>query len=86
MVRYIVEPKMCRQHDKRAGCHSQRRGRLVLDDSFRCHGGGANKGSVLPILADMYNVELENVMALGDQDNDAPMLSMAGVWRGHGRR
>lgn len=39
---------------------------------------GANKGSVLPILADMYNVGLENVMALGDQDNDAPMLSMAG--------
>lgn len=40
---------------------------------------GANKGSVLPILADMYNVGLENVMALGDQDNDAPMLSMAGL-------
>ncbi|MFR6344444.1 MAG: Cof-type HAD-IIB family hydrolase [Christensenellales bacterium] len=40
---------------------------------------GANKGAALPILADMYNIGLENVMALGDQDNDAPMLSMAGL-------
>ncbi|MFR4008886.1 MAG: HAD family hydrolase [Christensenellales bacterium] len=30
---------------------------------------GANKGAALPILADMYNIGLENVMALGDQDN-----------------
>ena len=50
--------------------------------SYRLHldvmANGANKGSLLPLLADMCGAKVENVMALGDQDNDAPMLEMAG--------
>ena len=79
MVRYIVEPKnvpssMIKELDAIPSVEIAWSWTIHLDVMAE----GANKGSVLPILADMYNVELENVMALGDQDNDAPMLSMAG--------
>ena len=79
MVRYIADPKnvppaMMKELDALPGVEIAWSWTIHLDVMAE----GANKGSVLPILADMYNVGLENVMALGDQDNDAPMLSMAG--------
>lgn len=80
MVRYIGEPKdvpreMMKELDAIPSVEIAWSWKIHLDVMAE----GANKGSVLPILADMYNIDLENVMALGDQDNDAPMLSMAGL-------
>jgi hydroxymethylpyrimidine pyrophosphatase-like HAD family hydrolase len=39
----------------------------------------ANKGAALAWLADTYGLPRERVMAVGDQDNDAPMIAWAGV-------
>lgn len=38
-----------------------------------------NKGKGLQVLADAYNVNLNDVVAFGDAANDIPMLSMAGL-------
>ncbi|MDR1508732.1 MAG: Cof-type HAD-IIB family hydrolase [Synergistaceae bacterium] len=39
----------------------------------------ASKGKCLRKLADILGVSMENVMALGDGDNDAEMIKMAGI-------
>jgi Cof subfamily protein (haloacid dehalogenase superfamily) len=39
----------------------------------------ASKGKCLRKLADILGVDMENVMAIGDGDNDAEMIKMAGV-------
>jgi len=40
---------------------------------------GINKGSAVRFLADYYGVKQENVMCIGDNRNDIPMVSWAGV-------
>lgn len=40
---------------------------------------GVNKGTALTALAASLSIPMEQVMALGDNDNDVPMLSVAGV-------
>lgn len=56
---------------------------IELARSYKYHidimAEGAGKGSVLPILADIYGISMDNIMALGDQLNDASMLEMAGL-------
>ncbi|WP_125707596.1 Cof-type HAD-IIB family hydrolase [Companilactobacillus zhongbaensis] len=37
-----------------------------------------NKGSALKMLTKKLNIDLENVIAIGDRDNDIPMLKLAG--------
>ncbi|MCZ0890914.1 Cof-type HAD-IIB family hydrolase [Ligilactobacillus saerimneri] len=39
----------------------------------------ANKGHALATFADSLNIPLDNVMAVGDNNNDVPMLKVAGV-------
>ena len=39
---------------------------------------GVNKGTALTKLADMLNIGMEDVMAIGDNENDLPMLEVAG--------
>jgi hydroxymethylpyrimidine pyrophosphatase-like HAD family hydrolase len=39
----------------------------------------AGKGKCLRRLADILDVDMETVMALGDGDNDAEMIKMAGI-------
>ncbi len=39
----------------------------------------ANKGAALAWLARHFGIPREQVMAVGDQDNDAPMIAWAGV-------
>lgn len=39
---------------------------------------GVSKGSALKILADSMNVDLRNVMAIGDSEGDLPMLELVG--------
>lgn len=79
LVRYIAEPDHVPQQmlDE---LNAMRQ--VEVTWSYRLHldvmANGANKGSLLPLLADMCGAKVENVMALGDQDNDAPMLEMAG--------
>ena len=40
---------------------------------------GVNKRSGVEMLAAMYGISMENVMTLGDYENDVPMLSAAGL-------
>ncbi len=40
---------------------------------------GVSKGSMLPYIAEYFNVEVKNIMAIGDQDNDVSMLQSAGL-------
>lgn len=40
---------------------------------------GVNKGRALACLAEILNVPQSAVMAIGDQDNDAPMIAWAGL-------
>ena len=40
---------------------------------------GVNKGSALSALAQMLDIPMTQVMAIGDNDNDIPMLSAAGI-------
>ena len=40
---------------------------------------GADKGRCLKVLADTLGVPMENVMALGDGDNDVEMIKRAGI-------
>lgn len=51
--------------------------------SYRLHvdimANGVNKGAAIPILARMYGIGEEEIMAVGDQMNDAPMLQAAGL-------
>lgn len=37
-----------------------------------------NKGTAVTYLADHLNIDLKNVMTIGDRDNDIPMLKIAG--------
>ena len=40
---------------------------------------GVNKGSVLPKLCDNLGIDLRKTIAIGDYDNDIPMISAAGL-------
>ncbi|MDC0558893.1 Cof-type HAD-IIB family hydrolase [Candidatus Izimaplasma bacterium] len=37
-----------------------------------------SKGNALPFIASYFNIDIKNIMALGDQDNDVSMLQNAG--------
>ena len=54
-----------------------------IANSYRLHldvtKKGVSKGSVIPFLCKQHGILPENVMALGDQDNDAAMLAAAGT-------
>ena len=39
----------------------------------------ANKGNALTVLAKLYDISLDNVLALGDANNDIPMFEKAGT-------
>lgn len=41
--------------------------------------GGVNKGNVISKLSDITGVGIDRIVAVGDNDNDAPMLREAGV-------
>lgn len=79
LVRYIAEPDHVPQQMLDELNAMQQ---VEVTWSYRLHldvmAKGANKGSLIPLLADMCGAGVENVMALGDQDNDAPMLEIAG--------
>jgi len=38
-----------------------------------------NKGNGLKVMADYYNISLENTVAIGDENNDIPMFKTAGL-------
>ncbi len=40
---------------------------------------GVNKGSGLKVLADLLNIPIEDIIAIGDNLNDLPMIKMAGL-------
>lgn len=48
---------------------------LVVDVQPPCRG----KGEALRVLAERYGIESERVVAVGDADNDLPMLTAAGL-------
>lgn len=80
LVRYIAEPERVPQAMLDALNAMQG---VEVTWSYRLHldvmGKGAHKGALIPLLADICGVGVEHVMALGDQDNDAPMLAAAGL-------
>ena len=41
--------------------------------------GSGNKGNGLKVMADYFNIPLEDTIAIGDQFNDLPMLKVAGL-------
>jgi hydroxymethylpyrimidine pyrophosphatase-like HAD family hydrolase len=49
------------------------------EDFIEMMNPGANKGRCLRMLSESCGVPLENVMALGDGDNDAEMVGTAGL-------
>jgi Cof subfamily protein (haloacid dehalogenase superfamily) len=49
------------------------------DDGIEIVPQGASKVDAMKVLADIYNVRMENIMAFGDQINDLSMLQAAGV-------
>lgn len=80
LVRYIAEPKdvpqaMMDDLHKLQGIEITWSYRLHLDVMKQ----GVSKGSVIPYLCERHNIRPENVMALGDQDNDASMIASAGI-------
>ncbi len=49
------------------------------DDGMEFIPKGASKADTLRVLADIYNVRLENIIAIGNSINDIPMLQAAGM-------
>ncbi len=47
--------------------------------SLEIFGPGADKGSALRFVLDRVGVQVKNVMAIGDNSNDLPMMRTAGV-------
>lgn len=39
----------------------------------------SNKGDAVRFMADYYNVPIENTIAVGDEENDCPMIRIAGI-------
>ena len=50
-----------------------------LRTSVELHAPGVNKGTGLRAAAQYYGISMENVMAIGDAENDVSMLKNAGV-------
>ncbi len=52
----------------------------MVDTKFAIHliDPGVNKGRALAMVADMLGVSLDEVVAIGDSENDREMLEMAG--------
>lgn len=48
-------------------------------NNLEVNGKGANKGAALRALAQRLNIPMSAVMAIGDNDNDIPMLEAAGI-------
>ncbi|MBQ8201489.1 MAG: HAD family phosphatase [Clostridia bacterium] len=48
-------------------------------DNFEVNPQGANKGAALTALAGRLGIPMSQVMAIGDNDNDIPMITAAGV-------
>ena len=40
---------------------------------------GVSKGNALSVLCKLLNIDSQNVMAIGDNENDIPMLKFAGT-------
>jgi hydroxymethylpyrimidine pyrophosphatase-like HAD family hydrolase len=50
-----------------------------LDTLIEVTAPGVSKGRALAILANHYNIAQDEVMAIGDQDNDIEMIAWAGL-------
>ena len=50
-----------------------------LRTSVELHASGVNKGTGLAEAARYFGIPMENVMAIGDGENDVTMLKMAGM-------
>jgi Cof subfamily protein (haloacid dehalogenase superfamily) len=50
-----------------------------MDDAFDIMAAGVSKGAALQRLAGLLDIRLDQVAALGDNDNDADMLAAAGL-------
>lgn len=48
-------------------------------NNFEVNPAGVDKGSALRVLADRLGIPMTQVMAIGDNDNDVPMLRAAGI-------
>ena len=48
-------------------------------DNFEVNAAGVDKGSALAMLADRLKIPMSQVMAIGDNGNDVPMLRAAGI-------
>ena len=48
-------------------------------DNLEIIPGGVNKGSAVAELAASLGIPMDAVMAIGDQDNDIPMIAGAGI-------
>lgn len=49
------------------------------EDNFEVMPEGVNKGRSLRMLADLMGISMQQVIAIGDSDNDSDMLKMAGM-------
>lgn len=52
---------------------------ISYNDGIEVVPQGASKSDALSVLADIYNVRMQNVMAFGDNVNDFTMLQTAGI-------
>ena len=54
---------------------------IVRSTPFFCEVGNpkANKGTGINFLANIYGIKKEEIMAIGDQDNDIEMLLASGI-------
>lgn len=62
---------------------------LESSDEVVCYGSGSHsleinsknvsKGSAVKALAEYYNIEAENIMCIGDNENDVSMIEYAGI-------
>lgn len=49
------------------------------DNNIEVMGKGVSKGNSLEFLAKMYNISADNIIAIGDNENDLPMIEYAGL-------
>lgn len=53
--------------------------RSSWNDNIEIGPAGCQKGAAIRRLGELFGVAVENIMTLGDNENDIPMLEMAGV-------
>jgi Cof subfamily protein (haloacid dehalogenase superfamily) len=78
---FVAEPAVVEQQLPRLGAHFD--GRLAVMRSHAIFGEltapGVNKGAALQTLAARLGIPREQVVAIGDQENDLPMIAWAGL-------